>query len=106
MAQFALLITLAGCGGVQPTPSPAPVAGGTRRQAFVEGYRAYVAKDFSTAITRLTYAAENYTQLGDYALFYLADSQRQAGDLNAATMSANRLIENYPQSILAGRARV
>ncbi len=76
------------------------------RQAFLDGYQAYAAHDFSHAAERLKVAADTYPDLGDYALLYLGYAQRDTGDLNNAERSFNLLIETYPRSVFVNRARV
>src|SRR5207302_5362255 len=71
-----------------------------------DGYRAYSQHNWTAAMSDLRAAAESYPQLGDYALYYLARSAVEAGDLSTANTAANRLIETYPQSVMAQRARL
>ena len=83
-------------------PLPADTAPVDAKQAFVEGYRAYVGRDYRKAITNLTFAASNYPALGDYALFYLAEAQSRQGDLAGASATFERLRAEYPQSVMIG----
>jgi soluble lytic murein transglycosylase len=73
-------------------------------QAFVEGYQAYVARDFMKTIERMTLAAEKYPALADYALFYLGSAQRDSGDEQSAAATFRRLSLTYPQSVFADQA--
>ena len=68
--------------------------------AFLDGYRAYQNHDDSRAIDRLTFAADNFPALGDYALFYLALAQHDQGDLNGSAVTLDRLIRSYPDSVM------
>ncbi|HVA81535.1 MAG TPA: transglycosylase SLT domain-containing protein [Candidatus Binataceae bacterium] len=70
------------------------------RQAFAQGYRAYQARDYDTAQTKLTYAANNSPALADYALFYLGSAERDQGDLAGAAASFERLRNLYPDSVM------
>src|ERR1700694_2097777 len=48
-------------------------------QSFVEGYQAYRAHDPLKTIERMTFAADKYPALADYALFFLASGHRVSG---------------------------
>jgi soluble lytic murein transglycosylase len=76
------------------------------RQAFLDGYNAYLAHDPARAVERLSVAANIYPQLGDYTLMYLGLAQRDTGDLNAARASFDRLVANYPHSVFLDRAKL
>src|SRR6266481_7309156 len=108
LSAIGLTMVLAGCGEQQPSStSAAPaVARGGSRQQFLEGYRAYTQHNWPAAMSDLRAAADSYPQLGDYSLYYLSRSAFESGDLSTAAASANRLIEMYPQSVMAMRARV
>jgi len=81
-------------------PVAAPVQPPTNGQtAFVEGYRAYQNHDDSHAIVSLKFAADNFSALGDYALYYLALAQHDQGDLNGSAETLDRLVKTYPQSV-------
>jgi soluble lytic murein transglycosylase len=75
------------------------------RQAFVEGYRAYLHGDYAAAIGPLQLAS-TLPDLGDYALYYLAAAQAASGDRSSAANNYRRIAENYPQSILAHSSQV
>jgi soluble lytic murein transglycosylase len=75
------------------------------RQAFVEGYRAYLRGDYAAAIGPLQLAS-TLPDLGDYALYYLAAAQVASGDQAGAADNYRRLGENYPQSVLANSSHV
>jgi soluble lytic murein transglycosylase len=87
-----------------PTPPAAPVesepAPADARQAFVEGYRALRAHDTQQAIAQLSYAADHYPTLADYATFYLGQARHQAGDLAGAAAAFERLRREYPESVM------
>jgi soluble lytic murein transglycosylase len=73
-------------------------------QSFVEGYEAYRAHDPLKAIERMTFAADKYPALADYALFFLASAQRDSGDNQSAAATFRRLSYSYPQSVFADEA--
>ncbi len=86
-----------------PASSP-PAAAATpsdARAAFVDGYRAYKARDFERAAQLLSYAADRFTELRDYALFYLACAERELGRDESAAAAFARLVSAYPQSVNA-----
>ncbi len=87
-------------------PSEPSAALTPSRQAFLDGYQAYAARDLPRASERLKVAADAYPELGDYALLYLGCAQRDAGDLNSAEKSFNLLVETYPRSVFVNRARI
>ena len=72
--------------------------------AFVEGLEAYQRRDPIAAIGRMRLAASQLPNLGDYALFYLASSERDNGDSQAAVNDFNQLMLSYPQSVWADDA--
>ncbi|MHB8380935.1 MAG: lytic transglycosylase domain-containing protein [Candidatus Binataceae bacterium] len=76
------------------------------RQAFVAGYRAYESHDPAGAIPQLTFAANNFPALADYALFYLGSAQRDQGDLAGAAVTFERLRNVYPQSVMTPRGEL
>jgi soluble lytic murein transglycosylase len=88
-----------------PPPPPASEPA-SPAQAFADGYRAYRNHDLPTAIDRLGYASEHYPVLADYALFYLGSAERDSGDLAAAAKNLERLIESYPNSVMAPEGEV
>src|ERR1700736_3519250 len=73
-------------------------------QSFVEGYEAYRAHDPLKAIERMTFAADKYPALADYALFFLASAQRDSGDNQSSAATFRRLSYSYPQSVFADEA--
>ena len=87
-------------------PLPPDTAPADAKQAFVDGYKSYTGHDYARAITNLTFAAANYPALGDYALFYLAESQSAQGDLAGASSTFQRLRAEYPQSVLTPRGEL
>ena len=127
------LLTSAGCAGSQASTSPPATTGvsvppGVQasakseqaraeepaarhenftppRQAFVDGYRAYLAHDPALAVERLKVAVDTYPELGDYSLMYLGYAQRDTNDLGGAQKSFTRLLAEYPQSVFANYAR-
>lgn len=74
------------------------------QKSFVQGYHAYQAGDYMKAIERMTLAANEYSPLADYALFYLGSAQRDNGDKQDAAATFKRLRNEYPQSVFAGAA--
>ncbi len=95
---------------VAPLPA-APVAAPNKppsdaQAAFLDGYRAYQNHDNTRAIDRLTFAADNFPALGDYALFYLALAQHDQGDLNASADTLERLVRSYPDSVMIDRGEI
>jgi soluble lytic murein transglycosylase len=70
---------------------------------FAVGYRALQQRQYPDAERGLT-AAALCSQLGDYALFYLADAQRESGNVNGAIATLNRLVGSYPQSVMGPAA--
>jgi soluble lytic murein transglycosylase len=94
--------TMAPGATAQATPPALPpdTAPADARQAFVDGYRAYHAHDPAAAIPKLTYAANNFPALADYALFYLGSAQRDQRDLAGAATTFERLRNAYPQSVM------
>src|ERR1035437_6510704 len=62
--------------------------------------------DNARAIDRLTFAADNFPALGDYALFYLALAQHDQGDLNASADTLERLVRSYPDSVMIDRGEI
>jgi soluble lytic murein transglycosylase len=73
-------------------------------QSFVEGYGAYRAHDPLKTIERMTFAADKYPALADYALFFLASAQRDNGDNQSAAATFRRLSYGYPRSVFADEA--
>jgi soluble lytic murein transglycosylase len=68
--------------------------------AFLDGYRAYQNHDDARAIDRLKFAADNFSALGDYALYYLALAQTDQADLNGSAATLDRLVRSYPDSVM------
>jgi soluble lytic murein transglycosylase len=56
------------------------------------------------AIPRLERAAATYPLLADYALWYLAEAYRKAGQHAAAAAALRRLVDQHPQSLFLERA--
>jgi soluble lytic murein transglycosylase len=56
------------------------------------------------AIPPLERAATTYPLLADYALYYLAVAHRQGDRASAAAQFFHRLVDQYPESLLAERA--
>jgi len=82
----------------------APVAAASDAcSQFAIGYHALQQRQFPDAERALT-AAVNCAPLGDYALFYLADAQRESGNVNGASATLNRLVAGYPQSVMGSAA--
>jgi soluble lytic murein transglycosylase len=74
------------------------------RQAFVEGYNAYLRHEWPATIERMQLAASQVPDLIDYALFFQGIAQRESGDLAGAAATLQRLTASYPQSVLADPA--
>jgi soluble lytic murein transglycosylase len=93
-----------------PVPSvkaaPAPAWLAAARQEFLRGYRAELNGDLEQAVQVLASLGGRYPNLGDYVLFYLGRAQSGLGQLGAAETSFERLLQNYPQSILANRSEL
>src|SRR5581483_4617941 len=88
----------------EPTsPESAPA---DAKQAFADGYRAYVARDYRRAVTDLSVAAARYPTLGDYALFYMALAQAEQGNLADAAATLQRLRAEYAQSVMVPRGEL
>lgn len=85
------------------TPESAPA---DAKQAFANGYRAYVVRDYRRAVTDLSVAASRYPTLGDYALFYMARAQAELGNLADAAATLQRLRAEYPQSVMVPRGEL
>jgi peptidoglycan lytic transglycosylase len=66
---------------------------------FASGYRAYQLHQLSTAQREFADAA-GCARLADYALYYLALSDRDAGDNSGAMQMLKRLVASYPQSVM------
>src|SRR5260370_34214214 len=86
-----------------PVASNAPVISDPQA-AFLDGYRAYLSHDNLRASERLKYAADNFSALGDYALYYLALAQNGQGDLAGSADTLERLVNNYLESVMRDRA--
>ena len=88
--------------GAPPAAEPLPpeVVSADARQAFATGYKALNDHAYARAIKDLTLAADHYSGLGDYALFYLAEAQAAQADLTGALGTLERLRAEYPQSVL------
>lgn len=76
------------------------------RQAFLEGYNAYLRHDWLAAIERMQLAASQVPELIDYALFFQGRAQQENGDLAGAAATLLRLTASYPQSVLADQAEL
>src|SRR5579863_6775184 len=72
--------------------------------AFVDGYRAYLRREYARAIDELKFAADNFHPLGDYALYYLALAQKAQNDLAGSADTLQRLIKTYPESVTIDQA--
>ena len=92
--------------GAASEPIPPDTAPADAKQAFVNGYKAYVGHDYARAITNLRVAAAQYPTLGDYALYFLAESQSEQGDLAGAAATFERLRAEYPQSAMTPRGEL
>ena len=93
--------------GAPPAAAPTAIEPPSDAQAaFLDGYRAYQNHDNLRAIARLKFAADNFRELGDYALFYLALAQHDQGDLNGAAETLERLIRAYPASVMIDRGEL
>jgi soluble lytic murein transglycosylase len=98
-AQAAAPAASATAGAVVGANPPSGASALDPRAAFLDGYREYQAHDDARAIERLKFAAQNFPELGDYALYYLALAQNRQGDLAGAADTLERLIKTYPESV-------
>jgi soluble lytic murein transglycosylase len=87
-------------------PASAPTWLQTARQEFLRGYQAERSGDHEQAVRVLGSLSGHYPELGDYVLFYLGCAQSKLGSSSAATESFERLLQSYPQSILARRSEL
>jgi peptidoglycan lytic transglycosylase len=92
--------------GSSVSPLAAEAAPADARRAFMEGYRALQAHDTQHAIAQLSYAADHYPTLADYATFYLGEARHQAGDLAGAAAAFEQLRSEYPQSVMTPRGEL
>ncbi|MGH7865092.1 MAG: tetratricopeptide repeat protein, partial [Candidatus Binataceae bacterium] len=103
-------VVQSGESGRSSTPASPPSALATTpsdvRAAFVDGYRAYKARDFERSARLLSSAADRFAELGDYALFYLASSDRELGRDESAAAAFARLASAFPQSVNAPAAEL
>jgi peptidoglycan lytic transglycosylase len=82
----------------EPEAAPADAS-----RAFLQGYHELQAHDTQHAIAQLSYAADHYPTLADYATFYLGEARHQAGDLAGAAAAFERMRSEYPQSVMTPR---
>lgn len=71
---------------------------------YSEGYNAYRANDYATAIENLARAVY-YDETNVDALYYLADAYRQSGDSENAIIVYNKVQELFPDTERARRAK-
>lgn len=76
------------------------------RQAFLEGYKAYRARDLEFAAASLSFAADRAPPLADYALYFLGSAERDLGREVEAEAAMRRLVGIYPQSVFAERGNL
>jgi peptidoglycan lytic transglycosylase len=76
------------------------------KQAFVEGYKAYSARDYVFAARCFEFAADRYPELADHSLYFLSESDSKFGARAEAETALERLIARYPQSVFAERAEL
>lgn len=76
------------------------------RQAFAEGYNAWSKHDWPVAIERMQLVRDRVPELTDYALFYMADAERQSGDPRRAADHYLSLATEFPQSVFANQAEL
>jgi soluble lytic murein transglycosylase len=62
-------------------------------------------KKFQDAISSLSRAEKEFPLLGDYALLWLSDAYRETGNHSGALKAVRELLQKYPLSPLARRAR-
>ena len=90
------------------SPRSATVASGqlskSSGDAFVEGYRAFQARDYALAADRLRVASHSNPVLADYALYFLCRAEQAENDLMGAAAGLTRLIHEYPTSVTPQRA--
>ena len=74
---------------------------------FLRGYQYYLAKDYKKAAEALDVRSiDRLSGLGDYALFYRAESLAAAGDNGAALRDYGILYTKHPDSLKAREARL
>ena len=76
------------------------------RQSFAEGYQAWSRHDWPVAIERMQLVRARVPELADYALFYMADAERQSGDPRGAADNFLSLATEFPHSVFANRAEL
>ncbi len=75
--------------------------------AFLRGYLYYSSRDYAEAAGAFDERAiAEKSSLGDYALFYRAESNANAGATSRARSDYETLYTNYPNSLLAREARL
>ncbi|HXW84315.1 MAG TPA: transglycosylase SLT domain-containing protein [Candidatus Binataceae bacterium] len=98
---------------LQTATQPAQMAASTFSQptvpeahsAFLDGYHAYLNRDYSSAERQLG-AASGDPALADWALYFLGCAQRDSGDQTNAAATFGRLVTEFPDSAQAGAGRL
>ncbi|HUY19807.1 MAG TPA: transglycosylase SLT domain-containing protein [Candidatus Binataceae bacterium] len=88
----AILCAAAPASRAQPPPDSC--------RQFASGYHAYQLHQLPEARRDLTDAVAKCARLADYALYYLALADRDAGDSRDAMQMLKRLAASYPQSVM------
>ncbi len=73
---------------------------------FMQGQAFRGMQNWPEAAQAFSRAAETHPLLGDYALFFQAEALEKAGEGEKSLESYQRLIQQYPQSLLLPRARL
>lgn len=73
---------------------------------YLVGRAWLAAKKPELAVLPLRQAARTYTELPDYALFHLGDAYLQLGRAGVAVETYERLLVDFPQSVLTLQARL
>ncbi len=87
-------------------PAPAAAAAGAADQTYNEGYRLYQAKKYAQARNKFSQYLKEQTKgaKAQEARYYLADSYYLEGKYPEAAAEFNRMVGQYPKSILAPAA--
>ncbi len=88
----------------EPTAAPAPAA--SAEKLYAEGYRLYQAKKFAPARTKFSQYLKEQPKGSKVqeARYYLADSFYLEGKYQEAAVEFNKMVSQYPKSILAPAA--
>ncbi len=73
---------------------------------FMQGQALRGLKNWPEAAQAFSRAAEIHPLLGDYALFFQGEALEKSGEREKGLESYQRLLQQYPQSLLVSRARL